>query len=171
MQYNHSVPRPDIKARGICGHGLTSRGWEMCYQTPFPMFLAGLEHLWVLSTFSTRSPSPPLLALLPFLVLSVCFWVQRFVCLHFPGLCRQLHTEPNSCHSSSPQISLHLFLAQNLIPCHPQWPRDLKHGEKPAVKVSGLTHVCQRHGACSSSVKQGFLQCHVLHIANLLNWS
>lgn len=97
----------------------------MCYQTPFPMFLAGLEHLWVLSTFSTRSPSPPLLALLPFLVLSVCFWVQRFVCLHVPGLCRQLYTEPNSCHSSSPQISLHLFLAQNLIPCHPQWPRDL----------------------------------------------
>lgn len=106
-----SVTRPDIKVRGICGHGLTSWDWEMCYQTSFSMFLTGLEHLWVLSTFSPGGPSPPLLALLPFLVLSAWFWVQRFVCLHFPTLCRQLHVEPNSwyCHLSNPRISLPLL--------------------------------------------------------------
>lgn len=123
-----SVSRPDFKAHGICGYGLTSWGWEMCYQTSFSTFLTGLEHLWVLSTFSPCGPSPSLLALLPFLVLSAWFWVlvlsARFVCLHFPVLCRQLQTEspipatatqkstePHSCycHPNNPHISLHPF--------------------------------------------------------------
>lgn len=105
--------------------------------------------------------------------LALCMGLGPEACpLHLPGLCIPLCVSQHV-----PQQSPN-FLAPLLRPKnHPLLPIYALETESSAWRVANgqslWTHSCvrRRHRARSSSVNQGFLQCHVLHIANLLNWS
>lgn len=111
------------------------------------------------------------------LSLALCMGLGPEACPPAPP--RALHT--TACRAQflvlPPQQSPN-FLAPLLRPKrHPLLPIYALETESSAWRAASgqslWTHSCvrRRHRARSSSVNQGFLQCHVLHIANLLNWS